>query len=132
MKPMAKLKAQVSVEWISFTAFSLLVFLVATAISIGYWRDVQNQHVSLAGVSLCQRLAQEANTAASFGTGYERSFDLPYDRIAYPVEFNNPERRLYVTWGAGSCSRPLLANVSGPVIDGMNFIRVVNTTVVLN
>ncbi|GEM_PF-5992062 len=128
---MANAKAQVSVEWIAFTAFSLLVFLVATAVSFTYWRDVQNLQASHAGVSLCQQLAHELNTAVSFGSGFARSFELSLP-LAVEMEFNNLERRLYVTWSAGGCSRPLLANVTGRARDGLNFIRVDNVTVVLN
>lgn len=127
-----KIKAQVSVEWMAFTAFSLMVFLVATAISFMYWRDLQNQQASYGGSSLCQRLMQEINAAAFFGQGYVRSFELSFDAAAYQVVFNNAERRLYLVWTSGSCSRPLLANVTGTVLSGLNLMRVENTTVVLN
>ncbi|MEM4255373.1 MAG: hypothetical protein QXR53_03520 [Candidatus Norongarragalinales archaeon] len=128
------MRNQVSVELLSLVGILSLVLVLVVVLSFVISQQLNTQKTSSGGADLCVFLATEVNTAASLGEGYERSFVMPfvYTQFPYSIEFDNNERRVGVSWSGGGCSTPLLANVSGAVSQGPNFMRFENGVVVLN
>ena len=129
------MKSQASVELLSLVALGGIVLAGVTVISFVYSQQLNAQKSFTGGNELCLFLASEINTAASFGEGFERSFILPFSatQFSFLVEFNNAERKVFVFWEGGGCSKPLLSEVSGSLnFQGSNFLRFNNGVVVLN
>jgi len=127
-------KSQASMELLSLVSILALVLVLVVVLSFVISQQLNTQKASLGGEDLCIFLANEVNTAASFGEGYERSFNMPfaYLQFDYSVSFENSGRRVSVSWDQGSCSMPLLSNVSGTPGQGSNFVRFANGVVVFN
>ncbi len=129
-----ELKSQVSVELLSLVSILAVVLVLVVVLSFVISQQLYTQKATSGGEDLCVFLATEINTAASFGGGYERSFAMPfvYTQFPYSIQFDNSERRVAVNWTEGGCSQPLLANVSGAIAQGSNFVRFANGVVLLN
>lgn len=131
---MASLKSQATIEMLSLVVLSAAVLAVVSVVAYSYTQQLNSQKTLFGGRELCTFLAREANTAASFGEGFQRSFDLPSAsaQFSYTVQFVNSERRVWVNWSGGSCSNPLLANVTGALHSGHNSLKFQDGQVVLN
>ena len=121
-------------ELLSLVSILGLVLVLVVVLSFVISQQLVTQKASLGGEDLCTFLANEVNTAASFGEGYERTFTMPfaYTQFDYSIAFQNSERRISVAWADGGCSMPLLSDVSGSPGAGSNFVRSENGVVVLN
>lgn len=131
---MSGLKSQATIELLSLAVIAGAVLVIVTIVSYSYSQQLTEQKMLFGGRELCSFISRESNSAASFGNGFERSFDMPAVVLDfnYNVAFNNQERRVYVWWESGNCSSPLLANVTGVLRPDHNSLKFNDGVVVLN
>ena len=126
------MKAQVSVEFMMFLAFVLLMLCLASYASLTAGRDIGNDNEVTAARIITAAMAGEINIATEIGPGYSHRFVLPASLIGnnYTID-TNETGFVNVKWKDKFYSLPVLSdNITGSVRTGQNVIRNLNGVIV--
>lgn len=119
------MKAQVSIEFITFVSILLLITLVASQAAIYRSNEIMTENRNNEAKRTAQIAATELNIAYEIGNGYSRTFYLSpvfSDGADYSIAIIN--QSLYIFWDNRNYFLPILASgVSGNLTKGYNKIK---------
>jgi len=126
------MKAQISMEFITFLGIMLIFLVLASYAAITSSRDIATENEIKEARRIASLVVEEINLAVEVGDGYKHRFSLPpllYGNLNYTV--NLSQRLVRVEWRDRVYSLPVLAhNITGPVRNGINIIKNVNGAIV--
>jgi hypothetical protein len=119
------MKAQISLEFITFVSVLLLLMAVASFVAFSSSNETYKNTVGRDARSVAVVLAQEINIAVETGDGYSHNFSLPsqlYGGKNYSLVIENQE--VFISWLNNTYSLPLLIrNTTGLPGAGTNLIK---------
>jgi hypothetical protein len=130
------LKAEASLEFMTFFGILLLFFVFFLGIVGTNNRDIQESTISAKAENVLGTVVEEINTASRI-EGYHREFSLPSELPngnAYTISYNTTLRIVQIMWGSGrNVIRNIVTNnVSGNIVTGYNRIENLNGKVRIN
>ncbi len=129
-------KGQAAIELLA--VLSLLIIISAFLIFVEADRESQvvSDKLRIDAKSVSETAAQEINTAAIVGDGYQHSFSLP-QTIAYSTDYNvsieQSTQTLSALWGEGLFQSSIIvtSNVSGNFSKGINSVKNQNGEIII-
>lgn len=119
------MKAQVSMEFITFVGILTSVVLITTYASAISGKGINSDNNAMDARRIAELIGGEINIAEEIGTGYSHKFELPEILLGgsnYSVNLSGGF--VYVFWNNKSYSIPVLAyNITGSVNKGAVNIR---------
>ena len=122
------MRGQVAVEALAILA--LLLFVGLSFYFFEYLRSIQvlEERLSLDERRVARQVADEINTAAIVGDGYEHSFELPTalsGGVDYSISVDTTFQEVAVNWSEGTMNTASIvtANVTGSPLKGPNIVR---------
>ncbi|MCX6815977.1 MAG: hypothetical protein NT120_03950 [Candidatus Aenigmarchaeota archaeon] len=126
------MKAQISLEFITFVGILLFITALASFIAFNNISDMYQNSIDRDARSVAKLVATEINIATEAGTGYSHKFSLPhllYGEKNYSLNTTNQD--LYIFWPSKSYFLPILAyNVTGQPQHGLNTIKNINGAII--
>ena len=119
------MKLQVSVEFIFFVSFLLVVLLFVIIGNYSFYKRANELRIENSARKLCDKIASEINLAIKLGDGYRRKFfvDYSFEGIT-SFNISVSDYLVSVEWYGGRVTSSILTqNISGEVKKGWNIIE---------
>lgn len=119
-------RAQISMEFLSYFTFLLLMFAVFGPLFFNQSVRVRKMQTRLKADRVATTVEKEINAAIRFGGGYSRNFTIP-GKIGggnYTVGVHSDVRLLEISWRGGKETRQIMgSSFQGNLKPGRNRIR---------
>lgn len=129
-----KESGQVSMEFLSYFGFLLLIFALFAPIFLNQLMEIERFGGNLEAERVATNIEREINLAVMFGDGYNRNFSLP-PRIFnndYSVELDAEARVVTIDWAEGIETRQVIGKeFSGNITPGENVIYNIENEIVI-
>ncbi|MBD3155264.1 MAG: hypothetical protein GF368_01250 [Candidatus Aenigmarchaeota archaeon] len=128
------MKAQVSVEFLVYFGFLLLVSSLFLANHLSNSQKLSNLKMEVESQEIADKVSFEINSAVIAGNGYERNFYLE-EKIGgfsnYTVEIG--DYYVLIDWdGRSKISKASTKSINGTIEKGWNLIRNINGGIYVN
>ena len=129
---MKSMKAQSSIELVTYIGFSLIILLIFLIAMGMYEARVNFERKAIQARGLLWTVSSEINGAAAVGDGYERFITLPArlpDKTNYSIIMKGSAQVVQIYWGEGQGGYGLpvtSANLTGSFVPGSRN-RITNT-----